>query len=74
MDNLNEYYDVRLKNERLKLLEADERFNFYKIDLADQESLNQLFEHNRFPIVINLAAGQEFVIVLPIHNPMFTPI
>ena len=45
-----------LKNERIKLLEADERFNFYKIDLADQESLNQLFEHYRFPIVINLAA------------------
>jgi UDP-glucuronate 4-epimerase len=56
VDNLNEYYDVRLKKERLKLLESNENFKFYQTDLADQESLNQIFENHSIPIVINLAA------------------
>ena len=56
VDNLNEYYDVVLKKERLKLLEANEQFKFYKMDLADYDSLAKLFENHSIPIVINLAA------------------
>lgn len=56
VDNLNDYYDVRLKKERLKLLESNMNFKFYQTDLADQESLNQIFEDHSLPIVINLAA------------------
>ncbi|NWQ39589.1 NAD-dependent epimerase [Bacillus sp. EB106-08-02-XG196] len=56
VDNLNDYYDVRLKKERLKLLESNINFKFYQTDLADQESLNQIFEDHSIPIVINLAA------------------
>ena len=56
VDNLNEYYDVVLKKERLKLLEANEQFKFYKLDLADYDSLATLFENHSIPIVINLAA------------------
>jgi UDP-glucuronate 4-epimerase len=39
VDNLNDYYDVRLKNERLKQLENNDKFTFYKVDLADSEVL-----------------------------------
>jgi UDP-glucuronate 4-epimerase len=56
VDNLNDYYDVRLKKERLELLTNHKKFTFYKVDLADQESLNQIFENHSIPIVINLAA------------------
>jgi UDP-glucuronate 4-epimerase len=56
VDNLNNYYDVRLKKERLKLLESNENFTFYKVDLANQESLNEIFEKHTIPVVINLAA------------------
>ncbi|WHY00069.1 NAD-dependent epimerase [Neobacillus sp. DY30] len=56
VDNLNDYYDVRLKDERLKQLENDDKFTFYKVDLADAEGLNKIFESHSIPIVINLAA------------------
>lgn len=56
IDNLNHYYDVRLKNERLKILEGNPYFRFYKLDLANLDSLNKLFENHTFNIVINLAA------------------
>jgi UDP-glucuronate 4-epimerase len=56
IDNLNEYYDILLKKERLKILETEENFQFFKVDLANQESLNQIFKDNSFNIVINLAA------------------
>jgi UDP-glucuronate 4-epimerase len=56
VDNLNDYYDVRLKNERLKHLENHENFTFYKVDIADSECLNQIFARHSIPIVINLAA------------------
>jgi UDP-glucuronate 4-epimerase len=56
VDNLNDYYDVRLKKERLNQLENNDKFTFYIIDLADQKSLNQIFESHSIPIVINLAA------------------
>jgi UDP-glucuronate 4-epimerase len=56
VDNLNDYYDVRLKNERLKQLETNDKFTFYHVDLADAEGLNKIFENHSIPIVINLAA------------------
>lgn len=56
LDNLNEYYDVRLKRARLALLEARPGFSFAKVDLADRDAIAGLFEHERFQGVINLAA------------------
>jgi UDP-glucuronate 4-epimerase len=56
LDNLNDYYDVNLKKERLRLLESDERFSFAKIDLADREGMKELFENQTFDVVVNLAA------------------
>lgn len=56
VDNLNDYYDVRLKKDRLTILEKNTHFDFYQMDLVDKEKLTQLFEEESIEIVINLAA------------------
>ncbi|CAG9606806.1 NAD-dependent epimerase [Pseudoneobacillus rhizosphaerae] len=56
IDNMNGYYDVQLKKDRLKLLEGNAHFEFYQLDLSDRDRLYQLFEDKSIPIVINLAA------------------
>lgn len=55
LDNLNDYYDVSLKEERLKMLEH-KNFHFIKGDLADKELLMNIFKENNIDIVVNLAA------------------
>lgn len=56
LDNLNDYYDVRLKHFRLKNLEKYKSFKFEKIDIEDVESLKKLFNQHQFDVVFNLAA------------------
>ena len=56
IDNLNDYYDVSLKRDRLKLLEEHDNFTFHLGDLADRRSMSALFRTNVFDIVVNLAA------------------
>ncbi|MGO9108159.1 MAG: NAD-dependent epimerase [Thermoguttaceae bacterium] len=56
LDNVNDYYSVRLKLDRLKQLQADPGFRFVKLDLADREPIAQLFQRERFDVVVNLAA------------------
>lgn len=56
IDNLNDYYDVSLKEARLDNLRKLPGFRFEQIDLADAKALNQLFSENRFDAVVNLAA------------------
>lgn len=55
-DNLNDYYEVSLKESRLNILNQYEKFNFHKGDLTDKEYLERLFVENEINIVINLAA------------------
>ena len=55
IDNLNDYYDVSLKQARLDLL-AQPSFHFHKIDLADREGMASLFASEHFERVIHLAA------------------
>lgn len=56
IDNMNDYYDTQLKEDRLKQLKERENFSFYQIDLKDKENLDRLFEAEKFDYVINLAA------------------
>lgn len=56
LDNLNDYYDVRLKRARLSRLESQPGFRFERQDLADCDAIAQLFERERFTKVVNLAA------------------
>ncbi len=55
-DNLNDYYEVSLKLDRLKILEGIKGFTFVKGDLADRESVKGLFSRFSFERVVNLAA------------------
>lgn len=56
VDNINDYYDVQLKLDRLDLLKQYDNFSFYKTDLADKDSLEAIFSNNRIDVVVNLAA------------------
>ena len=55
-DNINEYYDVRLKYARLDILNQYENFTFIYGDLADKDKVNELFATYKPEIVVNLAA------------------
>jgi UDP-glucuronate 4-epimerase len=56
LDNLNEYYDVRLKEARLAQLSPFERFQFLKLDLTDRTAMSMLFTDRAIHRVVHLAA------------------
>ena len=56
IDNMNNYYDVSLKRERIEQLQDDRRFVFIKGDIADKDIINALFRQYRPAVVVNLAA------------------
>jgi len=56
VDNLNDYYDPRLKEARLGELRGNANFHFEKCDLADRSAVAALFAEHRFPYVAHLAA------------------
>ena len=56
LDNLNDYYAVSLKNDRLKHLVSQSRFRFVKLDVADNAAVADLFAAEKFDRVIHLAA------------------
>ncbi len=56
IDNLNDYYDVNLKNARLVQLQENDHFAFEKIELSNREQIETLFSSKTFDIVVNLAA------------------
>ena len=66
-DNLNSYYDVRLKEARLARLSGRDRFNFVRADLADARAVAEMFERERFDSVVHLAAqaGVRYSLVNP---------
>ena len=56
VDNLDPYYDVRLKEARLKQLTVFPGFGFERVDIADRSAIADLFAAHRFPVVVHLAA------------------
>ena len=68
VDNLNDYYDVSLKEARLKLLKQFPNFTFEKLDISDRELVPQLFEKYHFTHVVNLAA--QAGVRYSIQNPL----
>lgn len=56
LDNVNDYYSVKLKEDRLAQLSGRPGFRFVRLDLADNEAVSELFETERFTRVVNLAA------------------
>ena len=67
VDNLNAYYDVRLKNDRLMILKKYDNFNFTKLDISNKEALEKIFKTNIIDKVVNLAAqaGVRYSILNP---------
>ncbi|MEM9255728.1 MAG: NAD-dependent epimerase [Pseudomonadota bacterium] len=68
LDNLNDYYDVSLKEQRLGRLRQRQGFAFSQLDLEDWESINTLFTQHRFDAVVNLAA--QAGVRYSLKNPM----
>jgi len=56
IDNLNDYYDVALKEARLAMLRALPGFSFIRLDIADRAGMAAFFESRRFDAVVHLAA------------------
>ena len=56
LDNLNNYYDVTLKKDRLAQLEGKPGFSFHQLDLGDREGIANLFTEQSFDVAVNLAA------------------
>ena len=67
IDNMNDYYDVRLKQDRLKELLSYSSFTFVKGDISDKSTVSQLFAANHPQVVVNLAAqaGVRYSIINP---------
>ena len=56
IDIINDYYDVNLKKQRLKLLKENKNFQFKKIDIKNYNLLEKIFKNKKIDIVYNLAA------------------
>jgi UDP-glucuronate 4-epimerase len=56
IDNLNDYYDVQLKANRLGQLTPFPDFTFHQIDLADEKAMEKAFDQQEYDVVVNLAA------------------
>ena len=56
IDNMNDYYDVRLKEHRLSQLQGKPNFEFIQMDIENYDKLDELFKEKQFSHVINLAA------------------
>ena len=67
VDIINDYYDVRIKLDRLAQLNQNDRFNFFKIDLADEDGLQAIFSQEPVDAVVNLAAqaGVRYSLINP---------
>ncbi len=67
LDNLNDYYDVRLKEARLAQLSPFERFTFLKMDITNREAMASLFANHAIGRVVHLAAqaGVRYSLVNP---------
>ena len=56
IDNLNSYYDKKLKNNRLKILKKYLNFTFYKVDICNKKKLYKIFEIENIKTIVHLAA------------------
>ena len=56
IDNLNPYYSVKLKKDRLKELKKYKKFNYFKIDLENKNRINKIFSKYKFDYVFHMAA------------------
>ena len=67
IDNINNYYSVKVKLARKKILEKYKNFKFIKADIGNFNVLNKIFKKNKFDLIINLAAqaGVSYSLLYP---------
>ena len=67
LDIINDYYDVQIKYDRLNQLKQNDRFKFFRTDLADKESMQAIFSSEQVDAVVNLAAqaGVRYSLINP---------
>jgi len=67
LDNINDYYDVTLKHDRLARIKPFDKFRFIKLDIADAQQTEALFAKEKFQRVVNLAAqaGVRYSLINP---------
>ncbi len=67
LDIVNDYYDPAIKESRLEILKPYDRFKFVKKDLSDRKAMEELFRHEAFDGVVNLAAqaGVRYSLINP---------
>jgi UDP-glucuronate 4-epimerase len=67
LDNLNDYYDINLKKNRLKILKKNKNFYFLKVDLLNKKKIFNYIKSNKIKIIIHLAAqaGVRYSILKP---------
>jgi len=67
IDNINNYYDQKLKKDRNKILKKNKNYKFKKIDIKNYKKLESVFKKNKFECVINLAAqaGVRYSLINP---------
>ncbi len=56
IDNINSYYDISLKKDRINKLKKNKKFSFYKVDLSNYKKLNNIVKKNKIKIIVHLAA------------------
>ena len=56
IDNINNYYDIKIKKNRLKNLKQNKNFKFYKVDLLEFDKLNKIIKQNKINYIVHLAA------------------
>ena len=56
IDNHNDYYDPKIKNDRLDFLQKYKNYKHYKVDLTDEKNLEKVFDDHKPYVVVNLAA------------------
>ncbi len=67
LDNLNDYYSVKLKKRRLEILKTSKKFKFYRVDISNYNNLEKIFQKEKFDVIFNLAAqaGVRYSILNP---------
>ena len=67
VDNINDYYDINLKHDRLARIKPYDKFRFIKLDIADRPVMEALFAKEKFQRVVNLAAqaGVRYSLINP---------
>ena len=56
VDNFNDYYDTKLKNDRNAILEKHENYKLYRADIKEKNIIEQIFQHEQIDIICHLAA------------------